>query len=270
MTLDCQITEALQRDFNALWKCRQLGETLEISTPYLLPNSTLFSLFLTQRGGRFIACDGGVISDLLNEHCPRPGDEMNAELRAMAGKFRMKEGAAEGRPLFFKDCTDPKLISSIAFDVANFAVMATSALVSATDDESGVPLERRFETRADQFLKSVVPPSFEFASREIPEVPGVRFGAVLTRASRVYLVSYVTGSNPTYFRRSVCDTAMSFKHAWHSSLANHIGRTIPVVNTEAAGYDADKLRWHFDELKHQSHSDLVRWDEKDRLAELLG
>jgi hypothetical protein len=269
MKLDCQITDAIQRDFNSLWKCKQLGETLEISTPYLLPDSTLMSVFLTQRGDRYIVCDGGGVMELLEEYCALPADEMKDALDGIAAKFRMKEDATDGKPLFFKDCTDLKLISSLVFDVANFATMASSALVTVASDKQEEERTNRFATRAEAFLRTVKPANLDFRPQELPEVPGVRFSAVLASSNKVWIVSYVTGSNATYFRRSVCDTAMSFKHAWQSSLQDHIGRTIPLVNTDADGYQPQKLQWQLDELHEESRNSTVKWFDKDDLAEML-
>jgi hypothetical protein len=126
-----------------------MGDTLEISVPYLLPDSTLLSLFLTQRGDRYIVCDGGGIMEILSEYCPLPLDETMISLQSIARKFGVKEGESEGAPLFFKECLDPKLISSLAFDIANFVSMATSSLVSASSDDLGVEPASRFQARAD-------------------------------------------------------------------------------------------------------------------------
>lgn len=268
MKLDCQVTDILQRDFNALWGCKQLGDTLEITTPYLLPDSSLVSLFLTERNGRFIVCDGGAVHDTLEEYCSLPADEVAAELSSMISKFRMKEGSSDGRPLYFKECSDPKLISSLAFDVANFAVMATSSLVSASGEPT-MPVESRFETRADRFLRSIVPEGFAFSPREIPEIPNVRFGAVLNHRSQFWIFSFVSGSNPTYFRRAVCDTAISFKLAWESRLASRIKHTIPVVNTDSPGYVVEKIGRQLDELKKLSRETFVPWDSRNTLNQMF-
>ncbi len=271
MKLDCQITEILQRDFNSLWKCKILGETLEITTPYLLPDSTLFSLFLTERSGRYIACDGGSVWEILKEYCSLPEREIEAELAEMAQKFQVKTGEKDEAPLFFKECSEPKLISSIAFDVANFAVMTTSALVSAGTDEPGIPPESRFERKVDRFLHDVVPRDFTFLAKEIPEVSGFRFGAVLERRSNLWLISFVTGSTATYFRKSVNDVSKSFQHAWESSLArgHRLRRTIPIVNTDARGYDKEKLSWQLGDLRKDSRESVVEWDQKEEFADFL-
>ena len=154
MKLDCQILESLQRDFNALWTCKALGDTLEITAPYLLPDSTLVSVFLTERDGRFIACDGGSVHEILDDYCSLPADEVASELASMAAKFQMKEGMASGGPIYFKASKEAKLIPSLAFDVANFIVMSTSALVAASGEPT-MPVESRFETRADDYLQRV-------------------------------------------------------------------------------------------------------------------
>ena len=271
MKLDCGITEVLRSDFGSLWKCKQSGETLEISTPYLMPDSTLFTAFLTKRNNRYIVCDGGGVSEILQESCDLPSDEIKSALDGIAQKFTMKQGIISGEPLFFKECSDPKIISSLVFDVASFAVSATNALVAmAVEDEGGVQ-ERRFRAKADDFVKSVTPSGWEFRPKRINEVPGYTFGAVIARASRLCLISYVTGSTTTYFRRSVCDTAKSFAHAWKGPLAESklIHRTIPIIDTGASGYKQEELQWQLDELQADSHNSLVDWKEKERYAELL-
>src|SRR5438067_2224419 len=109
MNIDCTITDLIQRDFNALWKCQQRGNTLEITTPYLLPDSTLVSLFVTEKENRYIISDGGGIHEILAEYCTLPSDEITSALQGYAAKFHLKEGAlSDGAPHFFKECSDLK------------------------------------------------------------------------------------------------------------------------------------------------------------------
>lgn len=48
-----------------------------------------------------------------------------------------------------------------------------------------------------------------------------------------------------------------------------IAKTIPLVNSEAYGYQREKLSWQFADLEQDSRGSVVTWSEKDRLAELL-
>jgi hypothetical protein len=268
MKLDCQITDSLQRDFSALWKCQQRGNSLEITTPYLLPDSTLLSLFLTERENRFIVSDGGGVFEVIEDYCPYPAGKALSELEGYARKFGLKRGQSEGKPLFFKESDDIRLISSLAFDVASFATMATSALVAGSEE---IETEDRFKVKADAFLKEIKPAELTVQTRQrIPEVSGFTFSAVITAPARVWLVSYVTGSNITYFRRSLVDTMVSFQHAWQSPIGNNIGNTIPLLNDEAPGYRPSELGWQLNGLAEASRHAVVRWTEHEQIRELLG
>src|SRR5438128_2277560 len=64
--LECKdIIGALRSDFGALWQCRQLANSLEITTPYLYPNNDFVSVYLTIRGGRIIISDGARLSEFV-------------------------------------------------------------------------------------------------------------------------------------------------------------------------------------------------------------
>ena len=210
----------------------------------------------------------GRVGDILDEYCSLPADEVASELVSMAAKFAIKRGSAESNPIYFKESAELKLLPSLAFDVANFVVMATSALVAASGEPS-FPVESRFETRADAYLRRVAPAGCEFAPRELPGIPNVRFGAVLNYHSRLWLFSFVTGSNHSYFRRSVCETAINFKIAWASGLAGRIKHTVPLVNTETGGWEPDKIKTQLDELKTLAREPYVRWDGRDDVVRLF-
>lgn len=247
-----------------------MGETLEISTPYLFPDSTLVSVFLTQRGERFIVCEGGGLIDLLEEYCALPEDEIKSSLHSMARKFGMKQGEMDAKVLFFKDCTDQKLISSLIFDVANFATTAANALVSASTEEPDVPPEQRFEKKAERFIRSIVSEGQEFNPRhEIPPVPGVRFSAVVYAKSHACIISYINGHDMTAFRKNTNDTLANFKKARASSWASRITATIPFLNNHAEGYDPQKLSYYIKELEDVAGQSAILWEEKEQIPGLM-
>jgi hypothetical protein len=270
--INCHITERIQKDFNSLWKCKQRGNTVEISTPYLLPDSTLLSLFITERNKKTIVHDGGSISQIVSENCPFPDDEIKASLDGFSSKYGIKQCVdADKQKVFFKDCEKKSLISSIAFDLASFATTVTNVLVAASYDEPDIEPDERFQRNADSFIKASLPTGLTFKPRhEIQEVPGVKFSGVIKRSNRIWIVSYVTGSNLPYFLRSVAVTKMNFEHVWKlGRISNHIGRTIPLLNTDADGYKPAKLKWQIEMLKSSSKDDLVKWENRASIAGLL-
>lgn len=270
--IDCQITKLIQSDFGALWRCQQRGNTVEISTPYMLPDSSLFSVFVTCRNGKYIVCDGGSVWEIVSEHCPLPDTEIKASLDGFSKKFEISECmGGDGQKLFFKSCDKTALIGSLVFDMASFVTTATSVLVAASFDEPDVEPDERFQGKADSFIKSLIPSDSRLkfkAHQQIKEVSGVKFSAVIKSASKIWVVSYVTGSHLTYFRKSIGETKMNFEHVWDSSLKGHV-KTIPLLNTEAAGFQPTKLKWQLEMLKKSSGDCLVKWSDRDSIATLL-
>ncbi len=270
--INCQITKVIQKDFNSLWQCKQRGNTIEISTPYLLPDSTLLSLFITERNKKFIVHDGGSIAQIVTDNCPFPDDEIKASLEGFAAKYGVKQcWDASKQKIFFKDCGKKPLISSLAFDLASFATTVTNVLVAASYDEPDVEVDERFQRNADSFIKSAIPTGLIFKPRqEIKEVPGVKFSGIISRSNRIWLVSYVTGSTLPYFVRSVAMAKMNFEHVWKvTQLAGYIGRTIPLINTDAGGYKPDKLKWQLPDLQAASKDTLVKWADRASMANLF-
>ena len=52
-----EITKA----FGALWNCRPRGNSLEIATPVPTSTEKYVTVFLTERNGKWIVSDGGMI-----------------------------------------------------------------------------------------------------------------------------------------------------------------------------------------------------------------
>lgn len=270
MRLDCKITEHIKADFNALWRCEHRGATLQISTPYRMPDSTLFTLFFTERGDRLIACDGGRIWEMIRELSELSEHESLVELRALAMENGIKESKDQNGPIFYKDCREEKLVSSIAFDVANFATMAANVMVSIADDREEKEKEKRFNTTAGDYIQGVLRADQRLMRHhEIQGVPDVKFSAVIESQSRLLIVSYIGGTTVSEFRKNAGDVALNFKDARASSMGQRINRTIPVLNNGARGYDPSKLAPRLQELRQLARQEPITWTERDALKGLL-
>lgn len=265
----CDILQSIRADFGELWRCNIRGNSVEITTPYLLPDSSLLTVFITQRGEKTIVSDGGNLSDLLADYCALPEDDIFESVKAACARFGIKMVIAHGINQYFKSTSDPSLVSSLVFDLASFVSQASSELVVNVDDYSTTTSER-FPDKADAYLRQIAPEGVTVLPRkEITEVQGVRFSAVLTKSSTLWVVSYISGSTLNRFRLSISDTYMNFNHVWDSRLAPMVAKTIPLINNDAPGYQPGKLGWQIDNLRQVSKGALVTWDERERLKTLL-
>lgn len=269
--MDCQILDMFKSDFSALWQCKSVGGSVEVSTPFMLPDSRLLSIFLTERPGKFIACEGGVINEILEESCGMPPEEIAAIIDAYKVRFSVSQTSGErGIPLYYKSSPSAGLITSVSFDLANFTLAVIGALVGNFDEESPTEIEATFPTQANAFLRRTLANSEGVAfNREIREVPGVRFSAVINSSNMLWVVQYINGSTLPNFRRSITDSIFNFGEAERSSIRTHLARKVSLVNNEARGYIPAKLGVHLERLQESSENSVVSWTNKEDIAALL-
>jgi hypothetical protein len=199
MSIFCStVLDSLRNDFGALWKCKKLGDTLEIVTPFLLPNHDCLSIFITERGARIIVTDGGELEQFLKEDLGVELAELDGfrdHLLADHKVFRHVSGAQQA--YYFKETENPELIPSLVFDLGNFAVAFSSAAATTTAEEAdNLPETVTFKNQADDYIRKIAPHSAQISFRaEVSEIKA-NFSAVITYQSRLSLVYYVYGFEP--------------------------------------------------------------------------
>lgn len=268
MKLDCSFLEIIRSDFSALWKCKQHAGAVEIATPYLYPQSKFVRVFLTQRDDRYIVTEDGDIGEFLRELLPH--EEFFNTLDDLATDSGLKRGTHNGKALYFKDCTDPKLITSLILDVASFAVKSANVIFSASEfGEEETEKEKRFKTEANEFIKSLVPTRQIHTNYVIRGVPDVRFNTVIEASNKLWIVSYIGGRTLREFRMKTSDVADSFAEAWASESRDKIQATIPVMNNHDDGYDPDKLMGRFMKLQKEARQPWITWTNRELVKEHL-
>jgi hypothetical protein len=272
--LNCKdVTGMLKGDFGALWHCTQRGKSLEIITPYIYPDSSFVSVFITKRGNRFIVSDGAQVSEFFQS---AKGDE--PFFASLIARSRVTHGVSEfqqgGRTFFYKETKDHKLISSIAFDVVNFLVGASNAAYLATAEEDSQD-KNSFRMRADTFIKhQITKRSGKTVSfnKKMPEVKEATFSAVVTGAgSKLWLVIYLTGSNLKYFQLSVSNAIVNVEFLKQSTIykGNHVRSVIPFINDEAIGYQPSQLTQRLGRLSDLTGNHSIPWKRKEEIIQAL-
>lgn len=267
--LNCkEIISLLKGDFGALWHCQPRGKTLEIITPYLYPDDSFVSLFVTTRGKRLIVSDGGQASDFLQS-----AKDDEPFLSAVISRARLAHNVEQftqgNKRFFFKETLEPKLMSSIAFDLANFLVASSSAAsLAMTEDES---LDKNsFRVRADKFIKPQIPKGrmVKF-NQKISEVKEATFSAVISGPSKLWIVIYLTGSNLKYFQLSVSNAIFNVESANNSKIHSHIRGIYPLLNDGAIGYQPTHLQQRLGKLREVTGSPIIQWKNKEELTKYL-
>lgn len=109
------IADNIRADYSKLWHARRAGDTIELVTPYTHPDRIFIQVFLTERDGRYIASDGG----LLHYYSKAPDLEAHRNRGGHIIKTTQSSHAPE-IPFYFVECPSPVLISAMVFDLCNF------------------------------------------------------------------------------------------------------------------------------------------------------
>ena len=269
--LNCStLVRAIKGDFGALWNCRERGATLEITTPYVYPDNSFVTIFVTKRGRRFIVSDAGQASELFQ---PVKDDEpFFASLISRArATHRVSEFKQGNRTFYYKDTEKLGLISSLAFDVANFLVSSTSAAALAAAEEDSID-KNSFRVRADTFIKHHVPRSSGKSvhfNQKLPEVKEATFNAVITGRSYLWLVIYLTGSNLKYFQLTVSNAIVNVEFLHKSSIKDRVRSVIPLLDDDADGYQPNRLTQRLGALEELTKIQAIPWGRKEEIIRLV-
>lgn len=269
MTIDCKVVDAIRAEFGRLWQCVPRSGSIEIVTPYLYPDGTFVSAFVTVRGDRIIVSDGGQLDEFV-EATIDDSDFRDTVLAHYAEHYAVKPHVQGKRTFFYKDCSIAKLVPSVLFDVCNFATSVASASALCITEEQSLEL-RSFKAKADRYLSNLRiwrGRRMTFSHR-LPEVREATFSAVITSNSRLWLVPYITGSSATYFQRSISDTIVNIGLVKDSRIAGSVEAIVPLVNDTANGYDLDRFANRLGRLRDESSEHVVNWSERKKLRDHL-
>ena len=230
-------------------------------------------MFITTRGKRIIVSESGQVSDFVAA-ATEDVDFQNSIQSKFGASYGVSLYPTAKRSYYFTECDSIKLVPSKVFDLCNFAVAVTSASMLATTEEESLDL-RSFRAKADTFITrlKVVKGREVLFNQRLREIKEATFSAVIRNAGRIWLVSYLTGSSPAYFERSISQAIVNIEFANESSLRPHIGAIIPFVNNKATGYEPRKFHnrlGKLSEVAKMSKSSIVRWTERGEIKDYLG
>ena len=260
----------VRADFGSLWSCRQAGESLEISTPYLLPNDDALTVYVTVRdGNRIIVSDGGFLDGFLEDNCDLSADKLAGCLAYFKDHHGIRVHHQSNRPVYyFKEGNSMLAVSSLIFDLGNFVVAVCNAAIPHVATAEGLE-EQRFVSKADAYIKTLLPQlEGRKFRKKVTDIPHVRFGGVVYTNSHLWLIGYVTGSTPSAFVHNLSLAHMNFVLARKSSICQ-MASLVAFVNNDASGYHLDKQAAHLEELQQVTQQDSVKWTERDKLAKVL-
>lgn len=260
--------------FDQLWSFKLRGtDTIEISTPYSTTTSKFVSIYVTERGGKYIVSDGGLLnSEAYESEIDYENQCLLKILYHFEAFYEVKRTQdKKGVKHYYKTTQKEHLIPNIVYEMAQFVSMCASAATVQFEDPKELEERNTFRTKASSFIHSnFQDENVRFrANLDKEEFRSVRFSAIIERRSRLNLVSFITGSNPANFISSIAKANINFEIAADSKYNQVIDNKVVLINDAAEGYIPAKLYKQLNVLQDHIGQEAVPWTQKERLLAVL-
>lgn len=265
------IYQAIKDDFCALTTYKLRGESIEIITPFSTLNNKFVSVFIKELNGKFIISDAGWTD--LNYYNVDISEESDDIIERIFTYYQQSFGISTtsdkaGTLHYYKTCSNPKDIPTNVYDLANFVVGAVNSLGIRYKDEKEEKERETFRKDANTFLKVNYNDNVKL-QKSLDDFKNIRFNALITRNSDIYLVSYVTGSSSYYFTNDLRKTIVNFEISEKSKYRDFIREKVSIINDKADGYHPEKLSSMMDLLNEKVTREPIKWTEKERILEII-
>lgn len=264
----------VQSSFDKLWSFKLRGkDTIEISTPYSTTSSKFVSIYVTDRNGKFIISDGGLLNSEAYESVIDYENQCLLKILYHFEAFYQVKRTQDksGIKHYYKTTTKPNLIPNKVYEMAQFVSMCASSATVKFEDQKEIEERNNFRKKASSYITTNLEhynPKFR-AALDKDDFRSVRFSALLERKNRISLVSYITGSNPTNFISSIARANMNFEIASSSKYNDYIDHKIALVNNQADGFDTKKISKQLNILQEHTGEEAINWSEREKLLSIL-
>ena len=106
--------------------------------------------------------------------------------------------------------------------------------------------------------------------QSLDDFKSIRFNAIVNRSSRLFLITYITGSTPYYFENDIRKTIVNFEISERSKYNDIISERISIINNESSGYQPERSNAILELLAEKTSKEPVFWNEKERLFDYIG
>jgi hypothetical protein len=267
-----ELFNAIKKSFCSLisYKVRP-GNVLEIITAFTTLNNKFVSVFLKFEKDNFIVTDGGWVQSNYYEN------PINEESEQIIDRIRLSfqqtydikiTQDTTGLVYYYKKCSEANQVASCVFDLANFIVGTINAHCIHFKDEKEEKERDTFRKDANGFLKTNYGDKVKL-SQALDDFPSIKFNAIVNKRSRLYLITYITGSTPYYFDNDLRKTIVNFEITERSKYKDIIQEKISIINNRSEGYHPDRVGSLMDLLLEKSTRPPINWTDKERILELV-
>ena len=256
--------------FQALWKMKNYGSTIEVITPMVTANDNFVSVFITRRGNDYVVTDGGWIEAGMYE-C-EPGAltvTFHRVFRYYTNQYNVDTTETQGKKFYFKKIANLEMLPSLVFDMSNFisCVVNTAFIPLMADRDSNT-----FKKKAHAFLnKSFGNESFEYDRPLTPDL-NIKFSAIKREGENMKVINFVSGANATNYANTLCRSNTNFDMIEANRKDLHISKTITLLDdSRKQVIDSNLVRPYYNYLMGKCTDDnkVILWNGRSELCDIV-
>lgn len=265
------VIEKIKSAFCNLTSFKLRQNEIEVITAYSTLNSKFVSVFITFTNSKIVLNDGGWIcqnyyNTPLYDKCE---ETINKIKNSYITSYKIKSTIdPTGVEYFYKTCSSVDEIPSSVFDLANFIVGVINAFCIQFNDEREERERETFRRDANDFLKANYSEHVKL-KQALDDFKTIKFNAIINKSSKLYLVTYVTGSTQTYFENDLRKSIVNFEIAFRSRYHQIIKERVTLINDQSEGYQPNKSAYYFDLLNEKTTQKPIKWSEKEKVLEFI-
>lgn len=272
--MNLELFDIIKNDFNALWQYKFHANSIEIITPFSTSCSSVVSVFITKQGENYFVSDGGWLSknvyELMELDYKHPSSKVPKVVEYFAKYYRINlKDNGKGLVLYYKNCTDMKLVSAFVFDVAHFICHTIGCLGFELQEADEQTI--RFRQQANNYFKGEFTDGIVKLGSPLDDVKNANFSAIIENKNELFLVIYISGSTKHNFSNSIKKATTNFELAEESKYQkeNILKGKIPLVDDSASGFQPKEFGNLFDLLKKRTAVGYFPWTNRGKVVELI-
>jgi hypothetical protein len=265
------VIERIKASFCGLTSFKIRKNALEVITAYSTLNSKFVSVFITFTKDKIVLTDNGWI-DLNYYDTPNYEDSeflINRVKHSFQSSYNVKSTIdKEGVCYYYKSCDNIDQIPSLVFDLANFIVGVVNSYCVQFKDEKEEKERETFRKDASGFLKVNYSDKVRLRGA-LDDFNTIKFNAIITKGSDLYLFTFITGSTQSYFENDLRKSIVNHEITLKSKYRPYIRERLAIVNDSSDGYQPQKSSIIFELLREKTTREPIKWSEKEQILELI-
>lgn len=265
------VIEQIKKSFCNLTSFKERENTLEIITAFSTINNKFVSVFITITNQKIVVTDSGWIDQNYYEtpYYEESEDLIRRIISSYSMNYKVKSTLDKsGIEYHYKICDKIEEIPSAVFDLANFIVGAVNSFCVQYKDEKDEKDRETFRSDANSFLKVNYSEGVKLR-HFLDDFKNIKFNAIITKKSKLNLITYVTGSTPNYFENDLRKSIVNFEIALKSKYVNFIDEKITIINDFSEGFSPEKSSSIFQLLNEKTTKEPIKWSEKEKILEYI-